>query len=406
MSPLGEALPADSASKKFYAPLADNAGANEFAPVAGENYRTQNGETVCDIVTSVTTVSGAGVTIGATSDAKVDTDAVGTISSKMRGLVSRMVELLARLPASLGQKPSATSLAVVSANQQFTNPITRIPGDNLSHSLGYSAAGATLNPTDDTMLSAAQTGHNGGIYDHINVGAVGAGSARRAIIRFAIGAYALNTLATVTLRLKSNAAALIAGTLQAYAIKPANAGWVEGVQNWAAAATTDPSWAKKSQTPDVAWAGSAGLGTGGTDYDSTSLGTLTWDLNPNTWYQMTMSAALLQAVCAANNGFVLIADDEATANKYCDLRSNDDGTPANRPELVITIPAAQKAPKRVFLVADGIGATWANGAAATADNAPIPTTGIEVPYCTNDVAALSVYVPVGVNVWFAGIGYE
>jgi len=42
-------------------------------------------------------VEGLTSVAGATSDAKVDTDAVGTISAKLRGMVSRLVEILAQL---------------------------------------------------------------------------------------------------------------------------------------------------------------------------------------------------------------------------------------------------------------------------------------------------------------------
>jgi hypothetical protein len=45
----GEALPTDSASKKFEGLLADNgAGVNVFAAKAGVKYRSQNGEVVAD----------------------------------------------------------------------------------------------------------------------------------------------------------------------------------------------------------------------------------------------------------------------------------------------------------------------------------------------------------------------
>ena len=46
--------------------------------------------------------SGDDVTLGATADAAVETDAVGTVSGKLRGLVKLMVNFLGRFPAALG----------------------------------------------------------------------------------------------------------------------------------------------------------------------------------------------------------------------------------------------------------------------------------------------------------------
>jgi len=61
--------------------------------------------------------------IGTTADAAVDTDAAGTISAKLRGLVKLFVNLLSRWPASLGQKALAASLPVVMASDQTPIPV-------------------------------------------------------------------------------------------------------------------------------------------------------------------------------------------------------------------------------------------------------------------------------------------
>jgi hypothetical protein len=55
--------------------------------------------------------------IGATTDAAVITDTTGTLSGKLRGLVKFFYE---RMPASLGQKTAANSLAVVLASDGAT----------------------------------------------------------------------------------------------------------------------------------------------------------------------------------------------------------------------------------------------------------------------------------------------
>ncbi len=119
-----EEVPEDGGTKKIWAALADNGG-NEFEAVAGDNSRLQNGERVCDLSVKVTTTGGAGATIGEADDAKVDTDAPGTISSKLRGAVSRLaelvvafVDLLTRIPAALGQTDKDNSFPVVLASDQ------------------------------------------------------------------------------------------------------------------------------------------------------------------------------------------------------------------------------------------------------------------------------------------------
>ncbi|MBI5035554.1 MAG: hypothetical protein HZB51_34110 [Chloroflexi bacterium] len=63
-----------------------------------------------------TITAGASADIGATSDAAVVTDANGTLSGKLRGLVKWAFE---RMPASLGQKARAASLGVALASDQM-----------------------------------------------------------------------------------------------------------------------------------------------------------------------------------------------------------------------------------------------------------------------------------------------
>ena len=59
----GEALPTDSASKKFEGVVVNNGGANEMVAKAGVNRRTQNAEIVADQVVDITTISGAGAVL-------------------------------------------------------------------------------------------------------------------------------------------------------------------------------------------------------------------------------------------------------------------------------------------------------------------------------------------------------
>lgn len=62
--------------------------------------------------------------LGTTGDAAVSTDANGTISAKLRGIIVNLVSLLARFPATLGQKVMASSFAVTIASDQSAVPVT------------------------------------------------------------------------------------------------------------------------------------------------------------------------------------------------------------------------------------------------------------------------------------------
>lgn len=79
---------------------------------------------------AVSIADGADVAEGLTTDAAVITDATGTLSGKLRGLVKWAFE---RMPASLGQKTMAASLPVVIASDQ--SGITANAGTNLNTSL-------------------------------------------------------------------------------------------------------------------------------------------------------------------------------------------------------------------------------------------------------------------------------
>lgn len=66
----------------------------------------------------VTIANGADVTQGAVADAAVSTDANGTISAKLRGVIVNLVALLARLPAALtGSGNFKVSLAESTVSQ-------------------------------------------------------------------------------------------------------------------------------------------------------------------------------------------------------------------------------------------------------------------------------------------------
>ena len=81
---------------------------------------------------AMTVADGADVALGATTDAAVTTDANGTVSGKLRGLVVHMVALLAKLPAALGANgglkvegvAGGTAVPVSGTFYQATQPVS------------------------------------------------------------------------------------------------------------------------------------------------------------------------------------------------------------------------------------------------------------------------------------------
>lgn len=103
---------------------------------------------------AVTIADGSDVAEGATTDAAVVTDAAGTLSGKLRGLVKWAFE---RMPASLGQKTMAASLPVVVASDQSAVPIsgTVTANTGLSQPLTDAQLRATPVPVSNTNLDVA-----------------------------------------------------------------------------------------------------------------------------------------------------------------------------------------------------------------------------------------------------------
>ncbi len=89
----GDELPDDSVGKKFQGAVYDTGSANAIAAVKGVNPVTQQGKTVVDQSVAVSTASGAGAAGGLAADAAVTTDATGTRSAYLRGIVAWFARL-------------------------------------------------------------------------------------------------------------------------------------------------------------------------------------------------------------------------------------------------------------------------------------------------------------------------
>jgi hypothetical protein len=141
------------------------------------------------------------------------------------------------------------------------------------------AATTTLTATgDNTILNGSLAGHNYGNFNPISSGKINNGIPNQSsILRFDVSTLAgiYTSIDAITLRLYywDDTVAANFGTADVltnvHAITAANRAWIEGIS--AGAAQSGESTWNNSAHGSTPWAGSAGLGTAGTDYDSTVL---------------------------------------------------------------------------------------------------------------------------------------
>jgi hypothetical protein len=315
---------------------------------------------------------------------------------------------------SRGQQSKNDSLSVTVANDQTAIPVdaqsiqfrgdmVRIVGDDADH-LVSSETVVDVAITDDTSLYSSSNSGNYGQVDFFAVGRI-SGGLRRSIIRADLAGFAGMAISRASLMLYHNDHANTTqdGIVAAYRILPGNSGWVEGTKIGATATLTDPSWLKKSQTPDVNWAGSAGLGTVDTDYISTLAGSVAFRDGVMGWHNLPLNTSEFLNLIAANNGLLLKELNEDEDGKVAYFSSSEAANVAKRPFFRISYGETEQA-TRALLIPNGPGCTWSTNGVATVDSAPIPTGGIDVPIMRDGFPMLAVYVPAGVNLWVAKLG--
>lgn len=112
-------------------------------------------------------------------------------------------------------------------------------------------------------------------------------------------------------------------TWTAYSILSANSGWTESGATW----TT-----KDGSTP---WAGSDGCSTSGTDYNGTSIGSITW-ANNNNEQTLSLDTSVVQNWFGASNtnyGIIFIPNSVGTGLSVFSSDYTDDA--GKRPKLVV-----------------------------------------------------------------------
>lgn len=230
--------------------------------------------------------------------------------------------------------------------------------------------GGTYTGTQDTTISSTSATSNIGASLPMWVGDYASGSLiRRTLIRFdlsALTAAGFNQAQSITLNLfPSSLADTSSGgsTLEVYPIAAANANWIEGGGNFTAAASGEPSWNLRSN-PSTPWAGSAGLGTAGTDYINSPLASAAWTtstpLNAALGGGLTFAGTSAQLTSLVNTwltggnaGLLLNSTFVGLGNRLLILHSADSASAEFRPELVITFSTVPE-PSTLALLGLGV----------------------------------------------------
>jgi hypothetical protein len=199
----------------------------------------------------------------------------------------------------------------------------------------------------DTKLSSSVATRNFGV----SVTILGAATTECMLVWWDLSVIPAGSIVnSATLKLyQAGSAAANAFTLTAFDILVGNSGWIEGTKNNATAGAGEPCWNYKAYNT-VAWAGSVGLGTSGTDYNAANIGTDTGNRSdPNgTEYAIALAPAAVAAWLgnAANYGIKVITSTGCGA-----IASAENATAARRPLLEIDWTAAGGAAKSWYYYA-------------------------------------------------------
>jgi hypothetical protein len=203
-----------------------------------------------------------------------------------------------------------------------------------------SAASLTFEVDRDTTLIDFLPDNNFGGEPDFSVGAL-VNKDQRSIVGFDVsalnGLYSTIDSITLSLTLRGDVSSASELVNQVYAISAANQGWSEATSTWNNAAGGTGGWA-----------GTAGLGTAVTDYDSTLLASTAFaaDSSAGTVIDFTFTGNTVALTALidtwnsiANPGLLLLDPDGASAGERIKYYSSEDGTSTNRPELTVTYTA-------------------------------------------------------------------
>ena len=171
-------------------------------------------------------------------------------------------------------------------------------------------------------------------------------TAQKGLIRFDLSSLAGQTITSASLTLTSDQIYLAgswSGNLTLYRVSDANKGWVVGGYASPPANNGWATWSERAEN-SASWAGSAGLGTSGTDYFATPLATVAFSgtnagVATYTFNFDDISFLADWASNPSNNaGFLLrLPETESLQNEGVYFGSSSYGTVASRPELSLGV---------------------------------------------------------------------
>jgi len=201
---------------------------------------------------------------------------------------------------------------------------------------GYGGDVATYK---DTQVNSNYTTRNYGTSESIGVYR----NAIKGLLEFDLSSIdGAATCDSATLYLYAYAATTAeAWTAYAWSIASGNDGWPEGNDNGADGGAGDCCWDHYNQDPggETNWAGSAGLSTATTDYETPSIGTFSGDRSDaaGTEYAVSLTAARVEGwFDSPNTNYGVMLWANSASYRTQGLCSSDHATTGYRPKLVVT----------------------------------------------------------------------
>ena len=171
---------------------------------------------------------------------------------------------------------------------------------------------------------------------------------RAGLLRFNLSSFAGKYVSITNIALTLHFSTIFGnseGDLSAYVIKPANAGWVAGtgapgIANGEVKVGAS-TWNRRIHDTD-SWAGSAGLGTAGIDYDATKLGSFHWTTATDYVINFSGTPAQLKALVdlwsgsQSSNAGILLRSVHTVGTGTANVLAANTTIPSWSPKLTIT----------------------------------------------------------------------
>ncbi|MGC3792046.1 DNRLRE domain-containing protein [Priestia aryabhattai] len=265
--------------------------------------------------------------------------------------------------------------------------------------------------TADTVLLSASAGNNYGAFASLPIRG-GAVNKQRALIRADFTGVNADKITAAKLKMYDLNAGVIGGatqsaegTINVHPVTAANADWVQGTTNGAAAANGEPTWNKKASST-VDWAGGVGLGSPGSGgYLTNPITALNRTIGYTGYVEGSLDITVLKTLLEVKGGFLLKAADETVDNNGISLSSKEGSLDKiGYFEITQTLPSTVR-PAFIAFETTGIGARVLDGNDSNGPGVPIPVNGLVLP-AKSLTGSYKIYAPTGINVTWFVMGYE